>query len=157
MSELIELVFEVQTEAVVIALLDDALAEASCLKTTRIGERELETPLAPAEFVRLMGNFGSLRFSSLKLPNGSVLQDPIIRVLRGGSRFEIEMNWKLTADYDIVALQLGLHEFANQLARRHGISAYYAGLEPASDTNTRIFTGEDSGPCELCDFTFAPF
>jgi len=156
MSELIELVFEGQTEAVAVALLSEVLLEASCLQTTTIDGREFETPLAPAEFVRQIEDIGSLRFSSLRLPNKSIIHEPIIRILRCQNRFDTEINWRLSVGPEVAILQFGLHEFANQLACHHGVSVYYAGLDPAIDTDTRIFTGTHSGPCELRDFEFRP-
>lgn len=156
MSELIELVFEGQTEAVAVALLIDVLLEASCLQTTSIDGQQLETPLAPAVLVRRIESIGSLRLSSLKLPDGSIISEPIIRIIRCKDGFDVEINWLLSAGPGVTALQFGLHDFANQIALKYGVLVYYAGLDPAIDTDTRIFTGAHSGPCGLSDFEFCP-
>lgn len=39
-----------------------------------------------------------------------------------------------------------LYDFAAYLAEANGIDSYFAGLEPASDEDTRLFTGKEKGP-----------
>jgi hypothetical protein len=40
-----------------------------------------------------------------------------------------------------------LHQYAMQLSQRYHLDRYYAGLDPASDEETRFFTGTVRGPC----------
>lgn len=39
-----------------------------------------------------------------------------------------------------------LHGFSKSLALTFGISCFYAGMEPASDLETRLFTTDKLGP-----------
>jgi hypothetical protein len=66
-------------------------------------------------------------------------------------------SWSLEFTMDTADIHEGgsfteeLHGWATALARKHGINDFYAGLEPADDLDTRLFTGSSRGPLRLLE------
>ncbi|MCG8554618.1 MAG: hypothetical protein MJD61_04915 [Proteobacteria bacterium] len=86
---------------------------------------------------------------SLSLGEGVVLGDVHVRCLRyDGDFYDVEINFRLKDSVapSTKALVEALHAFACRLADHAGVESYFAGLEPAADEDTRIFTGKDEGP-----------
>jgi hypothetical protein len=78
------------------------------------------------------------------IPNVSV------RILHYDGKFDVEANWSTAdlpepAEWSIAAL----HRKAQEIATRYEIESYFAGLDPASDEDTRFFTGRSLGPFQL--------
>ena len=75
-----------------------------------------------------------------------------LRILRyEDSQFDLEMNFELgDVPHQMRSkLAAALHHFAKLHSDAAGVQNYYAGLEPAVDEDTRIFTGKETGPYSL--------
>jgi len=85
----------------------------------------------------------------LEIGSGVVLVNVHLRVLRyGGDVYDVELNFiPGIAECDFPAvLMASLHKFAIRLGEANEVDNYYAGIEPASDEETRFFTGMGRGP-----------
>lgn len=85
----------------------------------------------------------------LDLGGGAVLHDAHLRFLRyDGVAYDVEVNFKRrqAEAASSSVLIAALFDFAAKLAEANGVETYFAGLEPASDEETRIFTGREKGP-----------
>lgn len=128
-NELFELVFE-GLENVTAASLSSALLGTDVqLPTKQEGLREIA-------------------LESLPLQPGIALGDVHVRLLRYDDVYDVEVNFRLrhatAPSHDAVVD--ALYGFAASLAEANGIDAYFAGIEPASDEDTRMFTGKERGP-----------
>jgi hypothetical protein len=132
-NELFELVFEELPEAV-------ALSIASELAGHAIEARSPEAETLDEEI------------EQLKISDSVVIKRPHVRVLCYGDRiYDVELNFSL-ADVDELVpgrLSVDLQTFAACLVKPFDSVSFFAGLEPASDEDTRIFTNEEMGPLTL--------
>lgn len=86
---------------------------------------------------------------SLVLQHGAVLGNVHVRLLRYDQNvYDVELNFRFGQSEETSkrVLIAALFEFAAKLADANGITTYFAGLEPASDKDTRLFTGREEGP-----------
>ncbi len=116
-------------------------AKARSLSQALVGEL-VELPTLEAGLVER-------RLSRLEIREGAALINANVRILRyDGDVYDIEVNFVPleAACAEPEALTTALHEFAMHMSREHGIASFYAGLEPASDEETRFFTGAERGP-----------
>lgn len=133
MSQLIELVFEGLTRAQAFALLSE------------LGNPPGAEPIAS-------GGVAESKLDALPLPGSSVLRDVHLRRLPDAEgRFDVELNFSLESVEGRrgADLQQALFDFARRLAETVGARHYFAGLEPARDIETRLFTGTTLGPITL--------
>lgn len=153
MRELIELIFEGQPELVTAALVRDLICSSSSPRSAQIDGNPVESSMDAGQFVHQVKYTGNLRFSHTDFC-GSIASDTIVSVIRYQGVLDVEVSMKLEVREDYSALERGLHLFANELALRHSVSRYFAGLDPAADEDTRIFTGTRAGPCNLNDLLY---
>jgi hypothetical protein len=139
MGQLAEIVFEdvksSDLEAVLLSIADPqslSPADRERLVRFRAEQRDDAIGLYPV----------MLAIGDLRIENGAC------RILRYEGKYDVEINW----DYDLLDNALArqwieaVHERAMETARRYRITQYYAGLEPASDAETRFFTCGSRGP-----------
>lgn len=129
-DDLFEVVFEHLDESTAMALLRLLLGF------------DVEVPSEPDRLYE-----GSLE--SLTLRTGITLGDVHVRLLRNDqSAYDVELNFRLrqASAPSKEALFAALYDFAAELAEASGAEMYFAGLEPASDEDTRLFTGKERGP-----------
>lgn len=129
-NDLFELVFERLDHHTVASLSGALLGSSLRLPTQQEGVSE--TPL-----------------ESLPLRPGVILKDVHVRLLcYDDTIYDVELNFRIrdatAPSYN--ALVAALYHFAHNLAKAHGVGAYYAGLDPAIDEDTRMFTGKEKGP-----------
>ncbi|MEL6338573.1 MAG: hypothetical protein AAFQ65_01560 [Myxococcota bacterium] len=75
-----------------------------------------------------------------------------LRVLAyDGGPFDVELNFDLDEQRDLprADLQRDLRIYVTCLAAKHDIARFFAGLEPAVDEHTRLFTGDEVGPYSI--------
>jgi hypothetical protein len=129
-TEIIELVFERVDEASAVSLSNRILENPVRVPTEEEGVSEVE--------IQRLSLGGNLNLNRVHL-----------RILRyEGTCFDVELNFALD-DVDghfHAVLGEALHRFANRHADAIGVQSYYAGLEPAVDEDTRLFTGSEKGP-----------
>jgi len=102
-----------------------------------VSASELVSLGASWAFVRL----ADAAMAGLRVPNVG------LRLLKTGDNlYDVEVNLDLDDIDDPPALTSALFAFAQDLAKRNDVTSYFAGLELASDENTRLFTGVKSGP-----------
>ncbi|MCP4614420.1 MAG: hypothetical protein GY845_37530 [Planctomycetes bacterium] len=132
-NDLIELIFERLDEFTAIAIASGILGRQMCSPTEDIGVREEEIPC-------------------LQLRDQILIERVHLRILRyEGTIFDIELNFTINDiknDYNANFVE-AFQDFANKCANKVGIQSYYAGLEPAADLDTRIFTGNERGPYRM--------
>ncbi len=78
---------------------------------------------------------------------GFFLNEPHVRIIKYDSKFDLEISFSLKKQAALSDSKL--RDFFTKLAQQHQVSLVYAGLEPASDKDTRIFTGLTLGPISL--------
>lgn len=145
MGQLIELVFEAQSAPSATALVEEILS-ASCGPLHWVMDGEERTVDDISQLVSQLHSCATVRIPEAALPEIGVVPNVGVRVLRVGEVFDIELNVDLDDVHEPRALASGLHEFANEVANRHGVKNYFCGLEPAGDEDTRLFTGTNMGP-----------
>lgn len=87
--------------------------------------------------------------SRLELGDKVALKNAHLRVLRyDHDVYDVEINFVVAEvrSESPDSLLEALHEFSIRLGRALGVTSFYAGLEPASDEETRYFTGPVRGP-----------
>ena len=78
---------------------------------------------------------------------GLFLRNSGLRVIYYENKFDIEVNFKAENNTDLNAEKLS--SFFCRLCKDFNVVQTFAGIEPASDQETRIFTGTKLGPIEL--------
>lgn len=129
-SELTELVFEGLEEITARQLSQEVLGRGVVLPT--------------------VDDLVDIKVPYMEIGERMVLRNAHVRVLRYGNVYDVEINFiPREAGYDLNALIEGVHGFAIRVANAHGVSSYFAGIEPACDEDTRYFTGAERGPYGL--------
>lgn len=137
MGQLVELVFEGVSQRQVLEL------------CTALKDRESASRLLTAA---QQNSLGEICLPKLFLSSSLVLLNAHLRVFAyEEGPFDVEVNFDLNEQTapGRAELQEGLRDYSSRLAARLGVSKFFAGLEPASDEVTRIFTGEVAGPYSL--------
>ena len=147
MGELVELVFESVVPATAEALLKDILESSGGCKGVDIDGRASTGSMSAERIISSIEWCATVRLTTYDVPNVGTVPDVALRLLktREGD-FDVEFNLDTDDVPRMNRLTSGLHTLAANYAKRHSISQYYAGLEPAADKATRIFTGEALGP-----------
>lgn len=70
----------------------------------------------------------------------------LLRVLKYQDGIDVELSFDERPFFDIDLILLGLKDYCNGLSKKFSVSKFYGGLEPATDLDTRYFTGNASGP-----------
>ncbi len=76
-----------------------------------------------------------------------LLNDTHVRIIKYDSKFDLEISFSLKKQAELSDIKLC--DFFTTLAQDYQVGLAYAGLEPASDKETRIFTGTFLGPMSL--------
>jgi hypothetical protein len=123
-KDLTELVFEGLSESTALQLAQEVLGRAVVLPTADEGVVDVGLP-------------------RLEVDERTALQKVRVRILRYDDQFDVEVNFvpRDTESASPEAMMDSLHRYAMRLSQRHHIGSYYAGIEPASDKETRFFTG----------------
>ncbi len=129
-ADLYELVFEGLTEVSANVLIREIAGHPVAL---------------PAESDSAVDN----ELGAVSISSSHALEGPHLRILRyAGSTYDIELNFIVSGAVD-PGLDEALHSYASRIAYVVGAPSYYAGLEPARDEDTRLFTGVVPGPLRL--------
>jgi len=132
-NDVYELVFEGLTERAALQLAANLLQRPIAPRSSQDGTLDEEIP-------------------SIAISDRLVIRRPHVRVLcYGDSIYDLEINFAIQ-DIDPQErsrLANDLQDYASKLANSIGSTVFFAGLEPASDEDTRIFTGEQLGPLFL--------
>lgn len=148
-EQLIDLVFVVDSAENAARVLDDVFTR---------GVRSFSIEGAPSS----AGALGALEVfhmarvaaESTAWPGVGEVRHVTAQVMRDVSGYRVEVTFALHDVADQTDLCDELHHFANDLAVRRGIAEYFGGLDPATDEDTRLFTGTQRGPIRLtpvCD------
>ncbi|QQB36367.1 hypothetical protein I6I07_07080 [Achromobacter deleyi] len=69
----------------------------------------------------------------------------LLRVLKYQDDIDVELSFDETPFFDVDRILLGMKEYCDGLSNKFAVSKFYGGLEPATDLDTRYFTGNASG------------
>ena len=94
---------------------------------------------------RLFLNLNSLNDPIISLPNCG------IAIYKSNSLVILEINFQLSdlKETDRENLSKKLMTLANSIAKKYQITECIGGIEPANDTNLRLFTNDKLGPINL--------
>lgn len=154
MADLLEIVLEDISRSKVCPLLLILLGHAEHITEIRCSEEiklSSDTNISEEEikyFLSLMGDasliikLSSLNMADCKIP--SVL----LRLLKYGDRYDIDFNFDESdvADIGATGVMKKLQEYFTKLGEAYKVGNWFGGIEPASDENTRYFTGNELGP-----------
>lgn len=150
MGQLIELVFESATPATAGALLQDLVSASGGVHAVEVDGNNVPADINVARLVSSMGFCATVRLVGFDIPTVGVVPDVALRLLKTGKDcFDVEFNLDVDDVAQLISLASGLHSLARGLAQRHSVGSYFAGLEPAADEDTRLFTGESLGPFQF--------
>ena len=128
-NDLIELVFEGLSGPTALALAQEVLGRPMVLPTADEGVVDVELP-------------------RLVVDQRTVLRKVHVRILAYDRQYDVELNF-VPRDAEggaSEAMTDAVHEYATQMGQRFHVDTFYAGLDPASDEDTRFFTGIVRGP-----------
>lgn len=150
MGELIEIIFEDVEKHALASFVMELTGYGKAVKDYRVlseYERNVETDWQDCRSVlniieEITG--GSLFVNLVSLSMEDITLSPCaLRVIQYDDRFDLEISF----DSENAHLcEYMLCRFAAKMAERYHISNFYAGIEPASDQETRIFTCDKPGP-----------
>ncbi|WP_282418105.1 hypothetical protein [Polyangium sp. 15x6] len=141
-----ELVFEVETPAQAAHLVLGMLQGAEQHRSLEVDGR---ARCDVEEIPELLAENPAVLFilpSPIEIGELGWVPDVGIRVVRVPAGFDVELSIDLDDIADPGALARALFSHAQRLAAAHEVTSFYAGLEPASDEDTRLFTGSELGP-----------
>ena len=153
MAELLEVVLEDILRSKVCQLLMDLLEHAGQIieiqcsepiklsSKTDISEDEIESFLSLSNDASLI-----IKLAHLNLA-GSIIPSVLLRLVKYNDQFDIDFNFH---ESDIAegatALMKKLQLYISDLGKEYQVSGWFGGIEPASDEETRYFTGRIFGP-----------
>ncbi|MFR0716831.1 hypothetical protein ACLUS7_17420 [Enterobacterales bacterium BD_CKDN230030183-1A_HGKHYDSX7] len=70
----------------------------------------------------------------------------LLRVIQYKRKVDVELSFNCVPSFDIGHVMLAMQGCADALSKKFHIKEFYGGLEPASDVDTRYFTGNALGP-----------
>jgi hypothetical protein len=147
MGHLMELVFECSAAAQAGALLDELVGTSGGVRAIEMDGEGASPDITANKLVSSTRSCATIRLSGLEIPLVGMIPDVALRLLmHGGERVDVEVNFDIDDVSQVSDLVPGLHNLARRLGARHVVVDYYAGLEPAVDDDTRIFSGESLGP-----------
>lgn len=109
---------------------------------TNISEGEIESFLNLPDDASLIIKLSSLDIADCIIP--SVL----LRLVKYGDQYDVDFNFDESdvTSMDTMALMKQLHGYISELGERYEVGDWFGGIEPASDEDTRYFTGNEFGP-----------
>lgn len=146
MGQLVELIFEGQEADAAFRLVDDILSRSTGVMQASLDGERCDPETALSELLPGLHTATVLMLRSVDLPRIGHIPGVSIRLLRVGKLVDVELGIDLDKVVDPSQLSEALFILAGELAGRHSASSYFAGLEPAVDEETRIFTGRKKGP-----------
>jgi hypothetical protein len=146
MGQLVEVVFESVPSLTAEALMHDIIALSDGVCGIDVDGKSVLVGTSAGELVASGVSCAAVRLAHVTMECGAV-PNVGLRLLRtGDDRFDVELNVDLDDVDSPAALASALHALARGLAGRNAVTSYFAGLEPAADEDTRLFTGETEGP-----------
>lgn len=70
----------------------------------------------------------------------------LLRVIKYEDKVDVELSFNDAAPFDIDRIMLTMQGYSHAISNKFHIKEFYGGLEPASDIDTRYFTGDALGP-----------
>jgi hypothetical protein len=149
---LIEAVFEQCSADTAATLLEQLTEGATGLEIVVDGEGPLSVSLG--EFVGRLDvrhTWGTVKISSLRM-EALTIQQVCITVLRTVPGYDVSFTFELRDAMPYHGVASRLHAWAQAVVQGQQVGTYYAGLEPAEDKETRLFTEGGAGPLVLREF-----
>jgi hypothetical protein len=153
MSNLIEVVFENVSKVNVSQLLLCLVYSAKCIISADISE-DIELlnegklkKQAVESLISFSGDITALiKLEEMKI-NGIVLPLVLLRLVKYNDLYDIDFNFDRAElkHIDMSKLIKALHISTSSLAKENDVKNWFAGMEPASDENTRYFTNNERG------------
>ena len=154
MADLLEVVLENILRSKVCQLLMLLLGQAGQITEIQCSEAikfSSETNISKDEiesFLNLPDNASLIiKLSSLNIA-GCIIPSVLLRLVKYGDQYDIDFNFDESdiTSMDTTALMKQLHGHVSELGKTYGVSDWFGGIEPASDEDTRYFTGDELGP-----------
>ncbi|WAS96430.1 hypothetical protein [Nannocystis punicea] len=146
MGQIVEVVFESVAPNTAATLLHDVIATSSDVRGIDVDGKSVSSGASARELVGSGASCVSVRLSDATM-GCRLVPNVGLRLLKTGDDcYDVEVNLDLDDVDEPSTIASALHDFARDLARRNDVASYFAGLEPAADEDTRIFTGETQGP-----------
>lgn len=154
MTNLIEVIFENIAKSSVMQLL--ALLILSAKNVTEVQcsediELSVNGNISDEDFnllfdfegdITALINLQSMKIGDIILPN------VLLRLVKYGDLYDIDFNFDSNELESINMIQLltELHGYTKSIVLNCNVESVYAGMEPASDEDTRYFTNHEAGP-----------
>lgn len=157
MAELIEVVLEDVPKSKVYETIEHILGDAGEVMEVQcseqiadcdqaeLSEKGIKSFLELSEQASILVNVDGLKIGKVTIP--SVL----LRIVKYEDSVDIDFNFSESDLRDITTADLmsKIHAYVADLGKRYGISHWFGGMEPASDEDTRYFTGDEVGPLAM--------
>lgn len=150
MSELIEIVFEDVKKHALTSFVAELSDYGRAVKDYRLlsehGENVKTDWQDYASVLNIIEKItdGSLFVNLISLDMGEItLSGCALRVIRYDDRFDLEISFD---SEDAPLYEYMVPRFASEMAERYQVENFYAGIEPAADEETRLFTRDKPGP-----------
>lgn len=88
-----------------------------------------------------------IKLSNLNIA-GCIIPSVLLRLVKYEDQYDIDFNFDESdiADVGAAALMKKLHGYISELGKGYQVRDWFGGIEPASDEDTRYFTGSELGP-----------
>lgn len=154
MSDLIEVVFEKISKEFVTQLFIKLLKKTEKISNIKCSEQFISLPNEEisediidklieydCDFT-LIVNTKNLKFDNITIPN------TLFRLIKYGYDYDVDFNFDYNEIKNVKVPDLIniLQNHMKIIASEFGVSSFYGGMDPASDKDTRYFTGEELGP-----------
>ena len=152
MAEFVEVVFEKAAEKRIFQLLtllinnSGQVMDWECSENIILFEEGRLSEAALNKIFDFGGDIGlSINVHSMRLDR-VILPEVMIRLVKYGNEYDVEFSFDRDGVESFDPLIADLHAFAMEVGANFDMAAYYAGMEPASDEETRYFTNNELGP-----------
>ncbi|WP_437913737.1 hypothetical protein WME73_46080 [Sorangium sp. So ce302] len=149
MGQLLEVVFEGLQISAAQDLVNEIVARSAGVARAVLEGDDCDPGISVADLLGRVSGAALLLLRSMDLPKYGTLEDVSVRLLRSEELIDVELGVDLDDVECPRALEDALFCFAVEMAERHEVSRFYAGLEPAADEETRLFTGREKGPFQF--------
>jgi len=157
MDELIEIVFENVSKEKVFHLLKclrcDAESIASVgasedidfLKNGELNQQAIESIINFSGDVTILIRLKKIKIGEITIPL------VLLRLVKYDDQFDVDFNFDHSEIQYLPQSMIikELHKRISEIAKENGVISWFAGIEPASDEETRYFTNEEIGPLQL--------
>lgn len=154
MADLLEVVLENILRSKVCRLLmlllghAGQITEIQCSETIKLSSERNISEDEIESFVNLSGDaILIIKISNLYMAD-YIIPSVLLRLVKYGDQYDIDFNFDESdiTDVGTTALMKKLHEYISEIGRRYQVGEWFGGIEPASDEDTRYFTGNEFGP-----------